>query len=134
MTKLIGVLVIALVIWGGYELFELWDKYDTERDVKEKQVASNHIVGEQLSGMPDGLEKTYLMAQKNGATGIRNWLKAYGARVQDPRRAWIELDYVVLVAHTDPVEAKQVFAEVKARTPENSQVYPRIKELSKTYE
>ena len=134
MTKLIGALIIVLLIWGGYELFELWDKYDTQRDLKQKEVAANHIVGEQLAGMPQGLERTYEIAQKNGATGIRNWLKAYGAKVQDPRRAWIELDYVVLVAHTDPVEAKHVFAEVKARTPPSSPVYSRIKELSKTYE
>ena len=32
------------------------------------------------------------------------------------------------------VEAKKVFAEVKARTPENSPVYRRIKDLEKTYE
>src|ERR1700749_3681799 len=98
MTKLLAVLAIALVIWGGYEIFEMWDRYDTDKDLKAKEVAASVIIPEQLQGMPDNLEKTYQIAQKNGAEGIRKWLKAYGARVQDPRRAWIELDYVVLIA------------------------------------
>jgi hypothetical protein len=84
--------------------------------------------------MPPGLEPSYAAAEKNGAAGVRNWLKINGARVEDPRRAWIELDYVVLVAHDDPVEAKKVFADVKGRTPETSPVYKRIKELQNTYE
>jgi hypothetical protein len=134
MTKLIGILIIVLVIWGGYGLFQYWDKYDTDKDLKEKEAAANHIVPEQLQGMPDNLQPTYDLAQKNGAAGIRKWLKAYGARVQDPRRAWIELDYVVAVSHEDPVEAKKVFEDVKARTPESSPVFTRIKQLEKTYD
>jgi hypothetical protein len=134
MTKLLGVLAIALAIWGGYEIFEMWDRYDTDKDLKAQQAAASVVIGDQLQGMPDGLERTYQIAQKNGAEGIRKWLKAYGARVQDPRRAWIELDYMVLIAHEDPVEAKKVFADVKARVPESSRVYPRVKELEKTYD
>ena len=134
MTKLLAVLAIALVIWGGYEIFEMWDRYDTDKDLKAQQQAASVIIPEQLGGMPGGLENTYQIAKKNGAEGIRKWLKAYGPRVQDPRRAWIELDYMVLIAREDPVEAKKIFADVKARTPESSQVYPRIKELSKTYD
>ena len=135
MTKIIGILILAVMIWGGYELFSLWDNYDKEKDVKAAAAEeASHFTPQQLPGMPNGLESTYAMAQKGGATGVRNWLKAYGAKLQDPRKAWIELDYVVLVAREDPVEAKKVFADVKARTPENSRVYTRIKELQKTYE
>lgn len=134
MSKVIGIIFVVLVIWGGYELWEYWDKYNTGKDLKEQEAQQQQVVPEQLPGMPNGLERTYQIAQKNGATGIRNWLKAYGARVDDPRRAWIELDYVVAVSQEDPVEAKKVFADVKSRTPENSPVYRRIKELKRTYE
>jgi hypothetical protein len=133
MTKIIGILIIAVVVWGGYELFEMWDRYDKEQDVKAKE-AAHPFSPQSLAGMPPGLEPSYATAEKNGAAGVRNWLKINGARVEDPRRAWIELDYVVLVAHDDPVEAKKVFADVKGRTPETSPVYKRIKELQNTYE
>ena len=112
----------------------MWDRYDTDKDLKSKQEAASVVIPDQLSGMPDRLRTSFDIAQKHGAEGIRKWLKAYGASVQDPRRGWIELDYVVLIAREDPVEAKKIFADVKARTPENSPVYPRIKELSKTYD
>jgi hypothetical protein len=129
-----GILALVLVIWGGYELFELWDKYDTERDVKEKEAASHQFSPQQLSGMPYELETSYGNAQKNGAKGVRNWLRAYVNKIKDPRRAWIELDYVVLVAHEDPNEAKKVFADVKARSVTSPDVQKRIKELEKTYD
>jgi len=54
--------------------------------------------------------------------------------VQDPRKAWIELDYCVMVAREDPAEAKRVFRDVKARTAASSPVWPRIQKLQKTYE
>ncbi len=134
MTKLIGIVAVVLVLWGGYELFLTWDKYDTERDIKEREAAAHHFSPEQLQGMPNGLEATYGMAEKGGAKGIRNWLRAYGSRIQDPRRAWIELDYVVAVAHEDPSEAKKVFADVRARSVNSPEVQTRIKDLEKTYE
>ena len=134
MTKVIGAFIIVLLIWGGWELFLLWDKYDTEQDLKQKESVQRVIVPEQLPGMPQELKKSYEIAQKNGSTGVRNWLRDYGMKVEDPRRAWIELDYMIMIARDDPAEAKKIFADVKARTPENSPIYPRIKELTKTYE
>ena len=65
---------------------------------------------------------------------MRNWLKAYRPYLSDPRLAAIELDYVVLVGASDLKEARQIFAAVKQRTPTNSPVYPRIKQLEKTYQ
>jgi hypothetical protein len=65
---------------------------------------------------------------------LRNWLKAYDRQIKDPRKAWIELDYCVLVAREDPAEARRVFASVKDRMPASSPVWPRIKQLEKTYQ
>ena len=88
--------------------------------------------------MPDklrsGLENTLAKAQQSGAAGLREWLNQYRRYVADPRLAWIELDYCVLVARENPTEARRIFAEVKARVAPTSPVYPRIKQLEKTYE
>ena len=54
--------------------------------------------------------------------------------VKDPRLAWVELDYVVKVSATDPLEARKIFQAVKKRTPTDSPIYPRIKSLEKNYE
>jgi hypothetical protein len=135
MTKLIGVLIIALVIWGGYELFEMWNRYDTNKDIAAKEAeAAKNFTPDGLSGMPENLRKSYETAKSLGPNGVHDWLRAWHDKVQDPRLAWIELDYAVSIAQKDPVEAKKIYENVKARTPENSPVYPRVKQLEKTYE
>jgi hypothetical protein len=73
-------------------------------------------------------------AKQSGADGLKKFITQYRAAIHDPRLAWIQLDYVVLVATKDPAEARSVFAEVKKRTPKDSPVYPRIEKLSKVYE
>ena len=136
MIKTISIVaIVAIVIFGGWEMWLQWDKYNTEKDIKEKaDAAALNVNPETLEGMPYTLEKSYQAASKNGAVGIRNWLKVYGQSVQDPRRAWIELDYVVQIASSDPLEARKVFADVKSRVDTNSPVYPRVQQLSKTYD
>jgi hypothetical protein len=84
--------------------------------------------------MPPQMEPTLKAAESQGAAGLRNWLKAYGRSIQDPRKAWIELDYCLLISKENPSEAKRLFAEIKSRTLESSPVWPRIKQLEKTYE
>jgi hypothetical protein len=134
MTKLIVIFIIVVALFGGWQLFLYWDKVSHEEDVKKKQEASSVIVPEQLPGIPQQLEASLAAAQKQGAAGLRRWLKTYGRAIQDPRKAWIQLDYCVAVAREDPADAKQTFAEVKNRTPDSSPVMPRIKQLEKTYE
>ena len=131
----LSIVFAVLIIFGGWLVFREWSKYSSGNDIKEDEAAAAQVINPQtLPGMPNGLEQSYGMAQTAGATGLKNWLKLYGDSVQDPRRAWIELDYVVLIARTDPVEAKKIFADIKDRIPTNSPVYPRIKHLQKTYE
>jgi hypothetical protein len=135
MTKLITILIVVAALWGGWQLFLYWDKVKQEDEVAAKKKAQTEIVsGEQLSGMPYGLETSYQTAKNQGATAMRNWMKTNLRNVQDPRKAWIELDYCVAVAREDPAEAKKTFAAVKNRTSQTSQVWPRIKQLEKTYE
>jgi hypothetical protein len=134
MTKLISILIIVLVLYGAWHLFLYWEQVKNQEESAKKEAAAAVVAGDQLPGVPQGLEQSLQAAQRQGAAGLRNWLKTYGRNIQDPRKAWIELDYVVAVARDDPAEAKKVFGQVKERTPATSPVFPRIKQLEKTYQ
>jgi hypothetical protein len=134
MTKLIAALIIAVVLYGGWQLFFYWERVQHEQENQKKEAATEAVRGDQMPGLPWELDKSLQTAQGLGATGLRNWLKAYGDKVQDPRKAWIQLDYCLMVSAEDPSEARRVFAEVKKRTPPTSPVWPRIQRLEKTYE
>ena len=83
---------------------------------------------------PRGLEGPLDAAEQHGAVALREFLAAHGNAIKDPRRAWIELDYVVLAGASDPGEARRVYSKVKARLTPDSPVYSRLKQLEKTYE
>ena len=134
MTKLIGALIIIAVLYGGWELFLYWEKVKNEDDLKQKQDAAALVMGDSLPGLPPELEPSLQNAKTRGAAGLKAWLKTHSQSVEDPRKASIELDYCVAVAREDPSEAKRVFAAVKERVGSNSPVWPRLKQLEKTYE
>ncbi|HWW02455.1 MAG TPA: hypothetical protein VNZ64_22345 [Candidatus Acidoferrum sp.] len=134
MTKVIAVVMIVVVVWGGWELFFYWERVKNEEETEKKQAAAAAVMGERLPGMAYQLEESLKAAQSHGAAAMQAWLKTYGQTLQDPRKAWIELDYCVVISRDNPAEAKRIFGEVKKRTPETSPVWPRIKQLEKTYE
>jgi hypothetical protein len=134
MTKLIAVGIIAVVLYGGWELFLYWDKVKNEERVARKEAAATQVVGDQLSGVPYTMEPSLRAAQEKGAAALKNWLQTYDAVIQDPRKAWLWLDYCVEVAKEDPAEARRVFASVKQHLPASSPVWPRVKTLERTYE
>ena len=134
MTKLIAALIIVAVLYGGWELFLYWEKVKNEEETKQKQDAAAMVIGDQLPGLPNSSSRRCRPRGRRGAAGLRNWLKTYGQSVEDPRKAWIELDYCVAVAREDPAEARRVFAAVKERIGPASPVWPRMKQLEKTYE
>jgi len=135
MTKaLITILIVAVVGFGAWQIFEYWQKVDAEKASEQKQAAAAVVNGDSLSGLPSGLDTSLQAAEKGGATSLGNWLKTYGNGVQDPRKAWIQLDYVVMITRDNPQEAKRLFADVKNRTQPNSPVWPRIQAMQKTYE
>ena len=86
-----------------------------------------------LPGLPPALEASLASAQKQGAQGLKNWLRGYRTQVTDPRLASIELDYVVLIGASDLKEARRVLSEVRRRTPTNSPVYARLEQLERSY-
>ena len=134
MTKLIAVLMIVAALYGGWQLFLYWEKVNNQKETKQKQDAAALVIGDQLPGLPNNLEASLQAARKQGTAGLRRWLKTYGQSVEDPRKAWIELDFCVAVAREDPAEARRVFAGVKERLRSSSPVWPRMKQLEKTYE
>ena len=134
MTKLIAALIIVAVLCGVWQLFLYWEKVKNEEERTQKQEAAAAVMGDQLPGLPYQLEASLQTARKQGAAGLRNWLKSNSRSVEDPRKAWIELDFCVAVAREDPAEAKRVFAGVKERIGPASPVWARMKQLEKTYE
>lgn len=134
MTKVIAAVILLAVLFGGWELFFYWEKVKNEEETQKKQSAAAIVAGEQLPGMPEELQPALKAAESRGPEGLKNFLKTYGRRIQDPRKAWIELDYCLMITREDPSEARRLFADVKKRMDPTSPVWPRIKKLERTYE
>ena len=90
--------------------------------------------GQDLPGLPPGLEPSLTQAQQEGVEALGKWLKSWSRQVQDPRLAWIELDYVVLLNLKNHREARERFLQVAARVPPGSPVAERIRKLAPAYE
>ena len=134
MTKVIAALIIVAALYGAWELFLYWEQVKNAEETKQKQNAAAAVMGDQLPGLPYQLEGSLQAARNRGAAGLRTWLKTNGKSVEDPRKAWIELDFCVAVAREDPAEAKRVFAAVKERIGPSSPVWSRMKQLQTAYE
>ena len=131
---LITAVIVAIVALGGWQLFEYWDRVQDDKLAAEKNAAAAAVNPDSLPGLPSGYDASLRAAQQQGAAALGNWLKVYGPAVQDPRKAWIQLDYVLLITRENPQEAKRIFGEVKDRTPPSSRVWPRVHELEKSYQ
>ena len=136
MKAAMWILIALIVLIGGYKLFEHWEAVKERRVLEEKAARGADIDSDKLPGMPWQLVQKLRDAQQAGPASVKNFIE-YCKRlpeVKDPRLAWIELDYVVMVAGKDPAEAKRVFRRVKERVPTDSPVYPRVQSLQKTFE
>ncbi len=134
MTRLIAILSVLVVLWVGWKLLDYWHEVQIEREKQWKQQAVQVVTPESLPGMPYELQQSLDAAEKEGPEALQNWLKMYGGYLQDPKKAWIELDYCVMIAKANPTQAKNIYKSVKERTPSSSPVWPRILELQKSYE
>ncbi len=56
-------------------------------------VSAPSPAGTELPGLPPHLEASLAQAQQGGQEELGKWLRQWGRQVQDPRLAWIELDY-----------------------------------------
>jgi hypothetical protein len=130
---LTAVIVFGLCL-GAWKIHQFLEKTQGTRQAPAAPGAETVSNGDQLSGLPPRLQPALEAARQRGAAGLRDFLAAHGKEVADPRLAWIELDYVVVVAPGDPAAARKVFAQVKARLAPNSPAYSRMKQLEATYE
>ncbi|MGC3959239.1 MAG: hypothetical protein QM813_15245 [Verrucomicrobiota bacterium] len=134
MTKAIWVLIILVVGYVGYLLFNQWDKARLEHDGrKPAETATGMVSGDGLAGMPNQLEAGYRAAKGNGPTAFRAWFTANEKSLTDPRKAWIEMELCVAMTRENPAEAKKIYLAVKSRVPPSSPVYAKVKELEKTF-
>ena len=134
MKALIAIAIIVGAAFGGYQIYSYWVNTQAKEKEQKRAVEAQYVSGADLPGLPATLEGALQASQQKGAEGLRTFLRQYGQTISDPRKASIELDYVVLVAREDPAEAKKVFARVKQRTTATSPVYSRMKQLEKTFE
>jgi hypothetical protein len=131
MTKLITVLLVILLLFCAWRGYVYWESFQRE---EQRQQAAKNFNPDSLPGMPDGLRESYNTAVQRGPHVVRRWLNTYGHLVEDPRKAWIQLDFCSSIARDNPAEARRLFAEVKERTREASPVWPRIKDLERSFE
>lgn len=131
MTKLIAIFLVVLVIFCAWQGYKYLDR--VQRDEGQKATTSE-VRSESLAGMPYQLNDGHHAAVQKGSAATRTWLKTYGSMIQDPRKAWIELDFCVAIARENPAQARSLFREVKERTPQSSPVWPRVKQLERTFE
>jgi len=136
MKILISILIVLAVSIGGYKLWEHWNAVKEEGIVARKAAAGADINPDTLAGLPHQLQNKVREAQQAGPETFKRFIDSCKRfpDVKDPRLAWMELDYMVMISSTDPVEAKRIFFDVKKRTPTDSPIYPRIKALEKSYE
>jgi len=132
----ISVLILIIVIVGAFKLWDYWDRVSQEKEEAQKVQDGSDIQENSLSGMPFQLEQKYTQAKQKGAAGMKEFLDTYGhaPKFEDPRKAWVQLDYVVMIAGSDPTEAKRIFQEVKGRIRTNAPIYRRIRAMEKAYE
>jgi ABC-type nitrate/sulfonate/bicarbonate transport system substrate-binding protein len=136
MKLLISILIILMVILGAFKLWDYWDKVSQEQEQNQKAADGSDVDPKQLQGMYWDVEQIYNEALQKGPEAVKQFLDRFekSPKFKDPRKAWVELDYVVSITGSDPVQAKQRFLTVKERVRTNSVVYPRLRAMAKTYE
>lgn len=132
---IIGVLLYGAYVVGSYLSSEYKKAEKKSGEVQADQPATPAPVASGgLEGMPPQLGASLDAAEAKGPVTLKKWLEANRKYLRDPKLGDIELDYAVAVARQNSVEAKAVYAEVKARTPANSPLQPRLKRLATTFE
>src|SRR5262245_50548981 len=121
--------LITLVLIVGIYLFgkSIFDQYRAKQQKEEAAAKAAELPADGLAGMPKSFEPSLQAAQAQGAPALKPWLERYAQQIQDPKLAAIQLDYVVLLSRSDPVEAKRIFQAVKQRVPKSSPIYERVK-------
>lgn len=135
-----ALIVITIVFACVYGFLELVGFYRRTAEAEGGQPTAHvtagptAVTGDSLPGLPPALETSLAQAQQQGAEELGKWLKTWSKQVQDPRLAWIELDYVVLLNLKDHKAARERFQQIKARIAPGSPVHDRLQKLDSAYE
>src|SRR5215203_58328 len=105
MRVLIGILIAMLLCLGGWKIWEYWQKVREQQESGFKNEAPVEIRPEQLTGLPWQLEQKLSEAKQRGTKTYKQFIETWRNTpgVKDPRLAWIELDYVTMIATSDPM-------------------------------
>jgi hypothetical protein len=136
MKAVIALAILLAVFFVAKRIYLTYETVEKSRNTGEQTApaAPPPAPASSLQGLPPSLESSLATAEKQGAAGLGDWLRQYRGFARDPRLADIELDYVVLISHQDPAEARRIFDDVKSRTPTFSPIYERVKRLEKTFQ
>ena len=132
---MLRLIIIALLVWGGYYVVSsLTKRYQAIQ--KQETVASQpaNVPSSELPGMPPQLEASYDVARSQGPAAHKRWLDANRRYLQDPRLGDIELDLAVALMRQNLPQAREIYKNVKARTPANSPLQGRLQRLSRSLE
>ena len=129
-------LLVATVGFGVYRISLIYRSIPSDAQSREhaRETATPVVGDESLPGLSPPLEASLANATQAGPQALRQWLNQNGAWVPEPRLSAIQLDYAQLLVRTNPAEARRIYAAVKARTPANSPLASRLKQLSRTFE
>jgi hypothetical protein len=128
--------LVATVGFGVYRISLIYRSIPTDEQARgnARENATSMVGDEPLPGLSPPLEASLANATQAGPQALRQWLNQNGAWVPEPRLSAIQLDYAQLLVRTNPAEARRIYAAVKARTPANSPLASRLKQLSRTFE
>ncbi|HVY71999.1 MAG TPA: hypothetical protein VHH73_18850 [Verrucomicrobiae bacterium] len=132
MKQIITIIIILGVLYFAREFNDYWKEVKRKNGVEEKGAPAAPAATD-LPGMPENFEASWQSAKARGVVGMKQWLDLNRRFVRDPRLAAIQLDYVVLVASGNRVEARTVLEDVGRRIQPGSPVFERYKKLQQTY-
>ena len=129
-------LLVATVGFGVYRISLIYRSIPTDEQARgnARETATPVVGDEPLPGLSPPLEASLANATQAGPQALRQWLNQNGAWVPEPRLSAIQLDYAQMLVRTNPAEARRIYAAVKDRTPANSTLASRLKQLSRTFE
>ena len=129
-----AIITILIVVGLFYAARNMIGKYDEITKKGRGEITAAPTAPLPLQGLPDRFEPALAEAQRQGPQALNTFLTRYRSSIQDPRLGDIELDYVIAISRSNLSEARRVFAEVQARTPASSPLFPRVKRIANTYQ
>ena len=133
MSKLLLVLLVVSVGYGVYRISLVYEAADREERSLARRGAAEPVGEAAIPPLSQSMEAALGSAKIGGATTVRIWLESNARSIPEPRLSAIELDYAQLLIRSNPVEARRIFAVVKAKNKADSLLAARILKLAKTF-